>query len=122
MENLSRKERIAFSEQFFGKNCTYNNSSTDITDRLELLRALHATGLVPLLIKNRMLFTPYDHWLRWADLYQQLSEGKSRKNGARDKVLRFFEQYYSDNPEWGIEFTIEKFERMQKVLKKLVIK
>ncbi len=122
MENLSKKERIAFLEQFFGENCTYNNPPTDITNRLELLRTLHATGLVPLLIKNRMLFTPYDHWLRWADLYQQLSEGKSRKNGARDKVFQFFEQYYSDHPDLGIEFTIEKFERMQKFLKRPLIK
>ncbi len=122
MKDLSKKERNAFIEQFFGNESAYQTPSVNVTNRIDLMRALHKTGLVPLLLKNGMLFTPYDQWLRWYDMYQQLSEGKSRKNGAKDMVYRFFEQYYSEHPEVDAHISFEKFERMQKFVKKPLVK
>ncbi len=122
MKNLSRKERADLSEQFFGINSVYHIPAVNVTNRIELIRALHNSGLLPLLIKNGIIRIHYDQWLRWYDLYQQLSEGTTRKNGARDLVFRFFDQYYTDHPELEEKITFDTIDHMQRFMKKPLIR
>ncbi len=64
------------------------------------------------LVEHRIIRLPLHHWIRWYDLYVQLSEGKSRKNGARDAVIGFFTCYYDEHPDLRMSISYSTFDKM----------